>query len=60
MSHQERIPVVSIAPGCCTCLSIEMTSPTEPGIYQSKWRMQTGSGSYFGGLSVVVCVKLSQ
>jgi hypothetical protein len=25
-----------------------MTSPTEPGIYQSKWRMSTASGNFFG------------
>lgn len=54
MSHQERIPVVPIAPGSCTCLSIEMTSPTEPGIYQSKWRMCTNSGSYFGDVIWVI------
>ncbi|EEB11508.1 chromosome 6 open reading frame 106, isoform A, putative [Pediculus humanus corporis] len=54
MSHQEKIPVVPIAPGCCTCLSIEMISPSEPGIYQSKWRMCTSSGSYFGDVIWVI------
>jgi hypothetical protein len=30
-------------------LNVDMVSPERPGIYESKWRMSTPSGSYFGG-----------
>lgn len=51
MSQQERLPVMPVPPDCYSVISIEMTSPSEPGTYQSKWRMCTSSGSFFGGTS---------
>lgn len=36
--------------GGTTDLSVEMKSPSIPGIYQSEWRMVTPTGSYFGGI----------
>jgi hypothetical protein len=46
----ERTPVRPVGPGCTIDLSVDMVSPEQPGIYESKWRMSTPSGSYFGGL----------
>jgi len=46
----DRIPVEPVSPGCTIDLSVDMVSPEQPGIYESKWRMSTFSGSYFGGL----------
>ncbi|KAL0273280.1 UNVERIFIED_CONTAM: hypothetical protein PYX00_005989 [Menopon gallinae] len=54
MSQQERLPVVPIPPDCYSVISIEMTSPSEPGTYQSKWRMCTSSGSFFGDIIWVI------
>ena len=31
-----------------TDLSVQMTSPKDPGIYESKWRMSTAAGNFFG------------
>lgn len=44
-----RVPVQPVHAGAITDLSVEMKSPSTPGIYQSKWRMVTPTGSYFGG-----------
>lgn len=49
MGDCNRIPVPQLAPQESTELSVELTSPAEMGVYQSKWRMMTNSGSYFGG-----------
>lgn len=46
----ERVPVAPLPPGTCTEISLQMTSPAQPGVYQSKWRMITPTGSYFGGM----------
>lgn len=46
----ERVPVAPLPPGTSTEISLQMTSPAQPGVYQSKWRMITPSGSYFGGI----------
>lgn len=45
----QRIPVRPVGPGCTMDLNVDMVSPEQPGIYESKWRMSTPSGSYFGG-----------
>ncbi|KAG1672876.1 hypothetical protein GQR58_015797 [Nymphon striatum] len=37
-----------------TDLSIEMISPSEPGIYESQWRMCTSSGYFFGDIIWVI------
>jgi hypothetical protein len=56
----ERIPVRSVGPGCVMDLSVDMVSPEQPGIYESKWRMSTPSGSYFGGLFVLTLLCMLQ
>lgn len=50
----ERVPVRPVGPGCTLDLSVEMVSPQQPGIYESKWRMSTPSGSYFGDVIWVI------
>ena len=32
----------------CLDISVEMTSPSTPGMYESKWRMSTATGNFFG------------
>lgn len=56
----ERIPVRPVGPGCTIDLSVDMISPEQPGIYESKWRMSTTSGSYFGGLFVLTLLYMLQ
>jgi len=41
--------VMSLTPGCSTTLRLDMVAPQQPGIYESKWRMSTNTGSFFGG-----------
>lgn len=44
-----RVPVLPLAPKETMELSVTLTSPVETGVYQSKWRMMTSNGTYFGG-----------
>lgn len=46
-----RIPVPPLAPKETTELSVTLKSPAETGVHQSKWRMMTPHGIYFGGTS---------
>lgn len=51
-SSNENLPVVPvnpIEPGQCTVISVSLTSPSELGSYQTKWRLFTSNGSCFGG-----------
>lgn len=48
MSATDRILVGPLDPYMATDISVDMTSPTQPGIYQSKWRMSTATGNFFG------------
>ena len=48
LSEQDRVLVEPLEPYTATDISIEMTSPAEPGIYESKWRMSTATGNFFG------------
>jgi hypothetical protein len=41
-----KIPQVT--PSCTTNLTLQMTSPAEPGIYESQWRLATPTGAFFG------------
>lgn len=41
--------VPCLMPGEGMHLTVKMTGPSVPGIYQSKWRLCTSNGSYFGG-----------
>lgn len=42
-------PVAPIEPGHCTVISVRLTSPSELGSFQTKWRLFTSNGSCFGG-----------
>ena len=46
---QNAVPVAPLNPGEVVDISVDMTSPSVPGTYESKWRMATPNGSYFGG-----------
>lgn len=48
LATETRIQVNCLAPGESTTITLDLTSPSKPGIYQSKYRMCTSSGSYFG------------
>lgn len=48
MSVMDRVPVDSLDPYTSTDVSVNMESPAAPGIYQSKWRMSTATGNFFG------------
>jgi len=45
-------PVGAIVPplgaGATSNLTIQMTAPAEPGIYESQWRLATATGKFFG------------
>lgn len=51
MGDSSPVAVPCVAPKASLDLSVELVSPSEPGVYQSKWRMATPTGSYFGGNS---------
>ena len=44
-----NVPVPLLDPKDTMELSVILTSPSELGVFQSKWRMMTSTGSYFGG-----------
>ncbi|XP_066247249.1 protein ILRUN isoform X1 [Euwallacea similis] len=44
----QRVHLPALQPGQGAYVVVEMTSPPVPGIYQSKWRACSPSGSYFG------------
>nr|CAG4646544.1 EOG090X0CQ9 [Macrothrix elegans] len=48
LSMQSTVPVSPLNPGEVTDISVDMVSPSLAGMYESKWRMATPSGSYFG------------
>lgn len=50
MGDCTRVPVPALAPKDAAELSVVLTSPAELGVFQSKWRMMTTTGSYFGGM----------
>merc|ERR1712098_721702 len=43
-----------MGPYTATDISIEMTSPSTPGMYESKWRMSTATGNFFGEIIWVI------
>ena len=48
LSQQDRVLVEPLDPYTATDISVEMTSPSNPGIYESRWRMSTATGNFFG------------
>lgn len=43
-----KVPLPCLLPGHSMNLVVNMISPSEPGTYQSKWRLCISEGSYFG------------
>merc|ERR1711963_681421 len=39
-----NVTIPTLAAGSSTNLTIQMTSPTEPGMYESQWRLATPTG----------------
>lgn len=50
-----RVPVLSLGPKETMEVSVELVSPPVPNVtYESKWRMKTSTGSYFGDIIWVI------
>ncbi|KJH42321.1 hypothetical protein DICVIV_11696 [Dictyocaulus viviparus] len=49
LSSDKRVPVVSLGPGGEAELTVVMLSPSLPGIYQSRWQLNTPQSVPFGG-----------
>lgn len=47
--HVNMVMVRSLDPQEMTDVSVQMQSPTSPGMYQGQWRMCTATGLYYGG-----------
>lgn len=45
----QRVGVPSLLPGEEMNLTVRLNSPSQPRLYQSKFRLCTPTGSYFGG-----------
>lgn len=56
LALQTAVPVAPLNPGEVTDISVDMNSPSLPGMYESKWRMATPNGSYYGGNCNVNCI----
>ena len=52
MGDCTRVQVPDLEPKQVAELSVTLTSPAELGTFQSKWRMMTSTGSYFGGMLI--------
>lgn len=48
LASERRVPVVSLGPGGEAELNVEMMSPSMPGIYQSRWQLNTPQSVPFG------------
>lgn len=49
MGECTRVPVPCVPATETIEISVDLISPHCAGVYQSKWRMMTSNGSYFGG-----------
>lgn len=50
----KAIPVRVLPPGLSTTIVLDFVGPAEPGVYQSKWRMTTPFGAFFGDVLWIV------
>uniref|UniRef100_A0A0K8S5B5 Nbr1 FW domain-containing protein n=1 Tax=Lygus hesperus TaxID=30085 RepID=A0A0K8S5B5_LYGHE len=48
MGDQRKVNVPNLPPNNFAQVEVMLESPSTPGMYKSKWRMCTPSGSYFG------------
>ncbi|XP_031783809.1 protein ILRUN [Nasonia vitripennis] len=54
MGECTRVPVPCLPPRQTVELGVDLTSPSDTGVFQSKWRMMTSNGSYFGDIIWVI------
>ena len=54
MGERTSVPVPCLPPKETIEISIDLKSPSVNGVYQSKWRMTTSNGSYFGGNNKII------
>lgn len=54
LSEKTFVPLSCLAPDEVADVFVQMRSPGQPGIYQSKWRATTASGSHFGDVIWVI------
>lgn len=47
--HVNTVMVKSLDPQEISDVSVQMRSPTSPGMYQGQWRMCTATGLFYGG-----------
>lgn len=47
--HVNAVMVKSLEPQEVSDVSVQMRSPTAPGMYQGQWRMCTSTGLFYGG-----------
>lgn len=47
--HVNAVMVKSLDPQEISDVSVQMRSPTNPGMYQGQWRMCTATGLFYGG-----------
>ncbi|KAJ0068678.1 hypothetical protein NL108_010327, partial [Boleophthalmus pectinirostris] len=52
--HVNTVMVKSLDPQEVTDVSVQMRSPTAPGMYQGQWRMCTGTGLFYGDIIWVI------
>ena len=50
--------VKSLDPQEISDVSVQMRSPTAPGMYQGQWRMCTATGLFYGGVILVTHLML--
>ncbi|XP_014253637.1 uncharacterized protein C6orf106 homolog [Cimex lectularius] len=50
MGNEKRIFVPALKPNDSTSVVVNFISPCMPGIYKSKWRLTTPTGTYFGDI----------
>jgi len=60
LGAQDKVLVGTLDALQSTDISVEMTSPSAPGMYESKWRMSTAQGNFFGDtIWVIISVEES-
>lgn len=53
--HVNTVMVKSLEPQEISDVSVQMRSPTAPGMYQGQWRMCTATGLFYGGRKIIFC-----
>lgn len=56
----KEVPVLSAAPSTEVDITVELTTPSQPGQYQSYWRLQTSQGQLFGDLITMTLTVLGE